>query len=167
MSILRASSLAFAATLVLAAAHASTVRTGRPGASQPPASTWATREQLRDCLAAEAALKERLQAIEASGAAHEKLLEQTQAEAARLQALQAQLDRDDVSAVTSYNTLVKQHNRHVQEINQDANDARPATDAYNADMADYNRRCSALRYRVEDMAAVVAERQKAAASTPP
>jgi uncharacterized protein YhaN len=160
----RTASLALVATFALAAAHATTVRTGKPAASQPAAKAWATRDQLRDCLATEAALKERFRAIDASNAAHEKLFDQVEAERTRLETLQAQLDHDSDTSLLAFNALVKEHNQHVKELNQDAADTRPAADAYNADMVAFNHKCSGLRYRVDDMEAVVAERRKAAAA---
>ena len=154
--------LALVATLALASAGATTVKTGKPAASQPPA--WATRDQLRDCMEAEAALKERFRTIDASNAAHEKMFDQVEAERVRLQALQEQLDRDSDTSLGAFNALVKEHNQHVKALNQDAADSRPASDAYNADMVAFNHRCSGLRYRVDDMEAVVKERKKAAAA---
>jgi predicted nucleic acid-binding Zn-ribbon protein len=157
---------ALAAALAFAPAGATTVRTGKPAASQPAATAFATREQLRACLAAEAGLQERLRAIEAANAAHQKLFDQVEAENARLQALQARLDHDSDASVNAFNAQVQAHNQHVQALNQDAADARPAADAYNADLDAYNRQCGALRYRVEDMQAVEQERRRAAASAP-
>ena len=164
MPALRARLLAIAATLSAGAAHATTVRTGNPADPQAPGKAYATRDQLRDCLMTEAGLKERFAAIEASNAAHEKLFDQVEAENTRLNKLQDELDRDSQTSVNAFNALVKEHNQHVQQLNQDAVDSRPAADAYNADMATFNHRCSGLRYRVEDMEAVTAERRKAAAS---
>jgi len=164
MPALRTASFAVAATFLLGAAGATTVRTGKPAASQASAPVWATRAQLRDCLVAEAGLKQRFGAIEASNAAHEKMFDQVEAENARLETLQAQLDHDSPSALKAFNALVQEHNQHVKALNQDAADSRPANDAYNADMAAFNHRCSGLRYRIEDMEAVVAERKKAAAA---
>ena len=159
-----ARTLALVATLALASAGATTVKTGKPAASQPPAPSWATRDQLRDCLDTEAGLKERFRVIDASNAAHEKMFDQVEAERTRLQALQEQLDHDSDASLAAYNVLVKEHNQHVKALNQDAADGRPAADAYNADMVAFNHRCSGLRYRMDDMEAVTKERKKAAAA---
>ncbi len=150
--------------LLLGTAGATTVKTGKPPASQPPARQWATREQLRDCLDTEAGLKTRFGAIEATNRAHEKLFDQVEAENTRLVELQSQLDHDSETSVRAFNALVKDHNQHVKQLNQDAADARPAADAYNADMVAFNHKCSALVYRVDDMEAVTKERRKAAAA---
>ena len=168
MTLHRASLFALAAALAMAHADATTVKTGKPAASQPAASqpaagSWATRDQLRECLATEADLKERSRAIEATNAAHEKLFDQIEAENDRLGQLQSQLDHDSETSVKAFNALVKEHNLHVKQLNQDAADSRPATDAYNADMSGFNHKCGRLRYRIEDMEAVTRERQKAAA----
>ena len=160
---LHPSLFALAATLVVAGAHATTVKTGKPAATQPAAPAWATRDQLRSCLEREAALKERFRAIEASNAAHEKMFDQVEAENTRLEELHSQLDRDSDTSIKAFNALVKDHNLHVKQLNQDAADSRPASDAYNADMSAFNHQCSGLRYRFEDMEAVTRERKKAAA----
>lgn len=156
--------LALASSLLLVAAGATTVKTGKPPASQPSPRQWATREQLRDCLDAEAGLKTRFAAIEATNNAHEKLFDQVEAENTKLVELQSQLDHDSETSVRAFNALVKDHNQHVRQLNQDAADARPAADAYNADLVAFNHQCSALVYRVEDMEAVTKERRKAAAA---
>ncbi|HEY9026432.1 MAG TPA: hypothetical protein VIP05_19200 [Burkholderiaceae bacterium] len=166
MPALRAASLALATTLALAAAHATTVKTGKPAASQPAAvaASWASRDQLRDCLSTEAGLKERFRAIEASDAVHEKMFDQVEGENVRLEKLQAELDRDSETSIKAFNALVKEHNQHVKDLNADAAASRPVADAYNADMVAFNHKCSHLRYRVDDMEAVMAERRKAAAA---
>jgi hypothetical protein len=163
----RAATLALAATLLAGAVHATTVKTGKPADPQAPGKVYATRDQLRDCLMTEAGLKDRFRAIEASNAAHEKLFDQVEAESTRLNKLQDELDHDSATSVQAFNALVKEHNQHVKQLNQDAIDSRPAADAYNADMSAFNHRCSGLRYRVEDMEAVTAERKKAAAASAP
>jgi len=164
MPILRQSLFVLASLAACAAAGATTVKTGKPAASQPAAHAWATRDQLRDCLDTEAALKERFKAVEAAADAHERLFDQVEAERGKLTALQAQLDHDSEVSVRGFNALVQEHNQHVKELNQDAADSRPASEAYNADMTAYNHRCASLVYRVEDMDAVMRERRKAAAA---
>jgi hypothetical protein len=164
MPSLRLPFLALAALLVVGSAQATAVKTGKPAASQAPARAWATRDQLRECLDIEAGLKTRFRAIAATNAAHEKMFDQVEAENTKLQALQAQLDRDSDTSISAFNALVKDHNLHVKQLNQDAADSRPASDAYNDDMAAFNHRCSQLVYRVEDMEAVMKERRKAAAA---
>ena len=161
---LRTSLLALATLLVAGAAGATTVKTGKPAASQPPARAWATRDQLRECLDIEAGLKTRFGAIEATNAAHEKMFDQVEAESARLRDLQAQLDHDSETSIGAFNALVKDHNQHVKLLNQDAAESRPANDAYNDDMVAFNHKCSALVYKVDDMELVMKERKKAAAA---
>ena len=163
MTVLRPSLVAAATVLGIAHAQATTVKTGKPAASQPAASAWATRAQLRDCVETEAALKERFRVIEAATTAHEKLFDQIEVENTRLEQLHDQLDHDSEVAVKGFNALVKEHNEHVKQLNQDAVDTRPARDAYNADMVAFNHKCSGLRFHIEDMEAVTRERQKAAA----
>ena len=164
MSALRTPSLVLASALLAGSAEATTVKTGKPAASQAPAHAWATRDQLRECLDIEAGLKARFKAIEGSNAAHEKMFEQAEAENTKLRELQSQLDHDSDTSVGAFNALVKDHNQHVRLLNQDAADSRPVNDAYNDDMGAFNRKCSQLVYRVDDMEAVVKERKKAAAA---
>ncbi len=159
----RTSLLVLAATLAMGAADATTVKTGKAAASQPPARAWATRDQLRECLDAEAGLKERFGAIDAATTAHEKIFDEIEAENIRIETLQAQLDHESDSSIKAFNTLVKDHNLRVKQMNQDAATLRPVSDAYNADMAAFNHRCEGLAYRIDDMEAVTRERRKAAA----
>lgn len=164
MSFLRTSLPAFALLALAASADATTVKTGKPAASQPAAHAWATRDQLRECMDIEAGLKTRFKAIEVSNAAHEKMFDQVEAENTRLRELQGQLDRDSDTSINAFNALVKDHNLHVKALNQDAADSRPVSDAYNDDMSAFNRKCSHLVYQVDDMDAVMRERKKAAAA---
>jgi hypothetical protein len=152
-----------AALIASGAAGATTLSTGKP-APTTNASGLASRDQLRDCMMTEASLKQRFEVLEASSAAHEKLAKQVEAEGEHLTELQARLDHDSSTAIKAFNGLVDEHNRHVAELNRDARDSDPASHAYNEDMSAFNRRCSALRYSVEDMDAVMAERKKAAAA---
>jgi len=162
MSLPRTPTIVLAALLIPGLAGATAVKTGQSAASQPAARVFATRDQLRECLDIEAALKARFGAIEASNNAHEQMFNQVEAENAKLLELQAQLDRDSDTAVNAFNALVKDHNLHVKQLNQDAADSQPASSAYNADMLAYNRKCSSLVYRVDDLDAVLKERKKAA-----
>jgi len=163
MSRRRLTLLALVSLAACAAAGATTVKTGKPAASQPAQRAWATRDQLRDCMDTEDALKERFKAVEAAADAHERLFNQVDAESTRLSELQGQLDHESEVAVHGFNALVQEHNQHVKQLNQDAADSRPAAEAYNADMLAYNHRCSKLVYRVDDMEAVMRDRKKAAA----
>ena len=164
MTFLRSALPALVSLLVIGTAGATTVKTGKPAASQPPARVFATRDQLRECMAVEDGLKTRFKAIEVSNAAHEKMFDQVEAENTKLRELQAQIDHDSDTSVNAFNALVKDHNAHVKALNQEAADSRPVSDAYNDDMVAYNHQCSQLVYRVDDMEAVMKERKKAAAA---
>ena len=159
----RTRALALVAALVVASAGATTVKTGKPAASQPAARVFATRDQLRECMDIEAGLKARFGAIEASNNAHEQMFNQVEAENAKLLELQAQLDHDSDTSINAFNAAVKDHNLHVKQLNKDAADSQPISNAYNDDMLAYNRKCSPLVYRVDDLDAVIKERKKAAA----
>jgi len=164
MPALRAASLAFAHALTLGSAHANTLSTGKPAAPGSAASDLATRDQLRECMATEASLKQRYDVLQAASAADEKMAAQVEAETNRLADLQAQLDHDSSTAVKAFNKLVDEHNQHVNELNKRGREADPASHAYNQDMAAFNHRCSSLRYNVDDMEAVMQERKKAEAA---
>ena len=155
-----------AATLVACAlpAAATTISTGKPAASQPPARVYATRAQLRECLAEADALKQRFADISAASAAHDQLFDKVEKEGAALDQREAALDHDNELALQAFNADVKAHNEHVRQLNDQARQSQPVAGTYNADMADYNRRCTPLVYHVEDMDAVMKERAKAAAA---
>lgn len=157
--------LAFAAAMLASgAAFATTLSTGKPADAATPPAGLATRQQLRDCMMTEASLKQRFEALQASGAAHEKMAAQVEAEGDRLAEMQARLDHDSSTEIKAFNSAVDEHNRHVAELNRDAHDTDPASHAYNEDMSAFNHRCSKLRYSVDDMDAVMTERRKAAAA---
>ena len=163
MNLPRAALPALVALLVVAPVGATTIATGKPAASQPATAGWSTRDQLRECLATEAALKERGRVLDVAIQAHVKMSDDIEAENERLEQLKSQLDDSSEKSVKAFNVLVKEHNLHVKALNKDAADSQPATDAYNADLIAFNHRCSGARYRIEDMEAVTRERQKAAA----
>ena len=164
MSSLRFPFLAILSALLAASACATTVKVANSAASQPAPRQWATRDQLRECLAQEDALKARLRDIDAAHVAHDALFDRVEAENAKLLEAQSQLDHDSDTAVHAFNLLVSDHNAHVKQMNQEAGDLQTAGDAYNDDMLAVNRKCSPLAYRVEDMDAVLKERRKAAAA---
>ncbi|MEO5685818.1 MAG: hypothetical protein ABIR54_00515 [Burkholderiaceae bacterium] len=164
MSFLRFPLFAVVALLIVQPARATTVKTGKPAAAQPSARPYATRDQLVDCLDTEAGLKTRFKAIEATNNGHEQLFNQVQAENDKLVELQAQLDHDSETSIRAFNGLIKEHNLHVKQLNQDAADSQPVSNAYNDDMVAFNHKCAKLVYRVDDMEAVMKERKKAAAA---
>ena len=149
-----------------APAHATTVKTGKPAASQPPALAWATRAQLRDCMDTEDSLKQRSAAIEGDDAAHARRFDEIAAEGTRLSETQARLDGDDTAAVNAFNQQVQAHNDHVKALNEQAGQSQPVVQALQADMAAYNRQCATLAYRPEDLDALTLERKRRAASAP-
>jgi len=153
-----------AVLLACGAAGATTLSTGKPADATASPAGLATRDQLRDCMTTEASLKQRYQALEASTAAHEKMAAQVDAEGDRIRELHDKLDHDSPTAVKAYNGLIEEHNKHINELNRNAKESQPVTHAYNDDMAAFNHRCSSLHYSVDDMEAVMAERQKAAAA---
>lgn len=130
----------------------------------PAAGTYATREQLRDCLSLDDGLKARLHAMEAAAVAHNQKFDADAAEGARLVERKARLDRSDKAAIQAFNQAVQEHNVHLQQVDEEAVAADVATKALNADQAAADLKCGSLTYRPADMDAVVKERRKAAAA---
>jgi hypothetical protein len=156
--------LTLALILALAAgtAAATTVAvTAKPAASQSAPHAYATRDQLRDCMDTEDALKAKRRALEATQATHEAHVTAFEAENAKIVEVQGQLDHDSPTAISAFNLLVSEHNVHVKALNQEGADDQAAADSYNADALALNRKCASLVYRVEDMDAVMKERRKA------
>ena len=131
------------------------------------AGTFATREQLRECLALDDGLKARMQAMEAATLAHNKQFDANEAEGARLADMKAKLDRSDKAAIVAFNQAVAEHNKHLQQSDEEATASDAATKAYAADRAAVDQKCGPLTYRPADMDAVTKERKKAAAASAP
>jgi hypothetical protein len=131
-------------------------------AKPPVAGTYATREQLRECLGLDDGLKSRLHAMETATVAHNQKFDANQAEGVKLVELKAKLDRGDKAAVQAFNQTVQEHNVHLQQVDEEAVAADVATQSLNADQAAVDQKCGPLTYRPADMDAVVKERRKAA-----
>jgi len=155
--------VAGALTLLASAVGATTVEMAKPAASRAVARGYATRDQLRDCLDQEAALKSRFHAIDAASTARDETTARLQAEGAKVREMQAQLDRADPAAVARFKDFLARHNANVVALNKEVADAEADTDAYNADSAAVNQKCMAMAYRTQDMDAVLKERKKAGA----
>jgi hypothetical protein len=151
-------------TLLASAAGATTVEMAKPAASQPKGHGYATRDQLRECLELESALKTRLRAINAASAAREETAVRLQAEGVQVREMQSQVDRDNATSVRKFKEFLAQHNANVVALNQSITDAEPATDAYNVDSAAVNQKCTGLAYHTQDIDAVLKERKKAEAA---
>ena len=131
----------------------------------PTAGTYATRDQLRECLSLDDGLKARLHAMEAANVAHNKKFDANETEGAGLVETKARLDRSDKAAILAFNQAVQEHNAHLQQVDDEAVAADAATKALDADQAAVDRKCSPLSYRPADMDAVMKERKKAAAAS--
>ena len=130
----------------------------------PVMGTYATREQLRECLTLDDGLKTRLHAMEAAAAAHNQKFDANEAEGARLVEMKARLDRSDKAAILAFNQAVQEHNGHLQQVDEEAVAADVSTKALNADQAAVDQKCGSLTYRPADMDAVMKERKKAASA---
>lgn len=149
------------ASLAATACGACAASMSHPPASQPVGRLYATRDQLRDCMDLEDALKARRKTLDAVSDAHEAQLTAIQAEDAKIVDVQGRLDHESETAITAFNLLVADHNAHVKEFNKEADDMRASSDAYNADALALNRKCSKMAYSVDDMNAVMKERRAA------
>jgi hypothetical protein len=133
----------------------------------PVAGTYATRDQLRECMDLEDGLKGRLHAIQAATALHNQKFDANEAEGARLVEMKAKLDRSDKAAIQAFNQAVQDHNVHLQQVDDEAAAADVENKALNADQAAADRKCGPLTYRPADMDAVMKERKKATAASAP
>ena len=131
----------------------------------PAAGTYATREQLRECLALDDGLKARLHAMEVAAAAHNQKFEASEVEGTQLVEMKARLDRGDKAAIQAFNQAVQEHNVHLQQMDEEAVASDAATKALNADQAAADQKCGPLTYRPADMDVVLKERKKAAAAS--
>ncbi|MGN6528165.1 MAG: hypothetical protein ACTHL8_17385 [Burkholderiaceae bacterium] len=158
--------MSFARPVLLALAAAALAPAVAAAAPKPaPASAtpaFASRDQLRQCLAEEDALKARLDAIQARHAEHERRLSALEAENDRIVEVQGQLDTTSEVAVNAFNLLVSDHNVHARQLNEAAAASRAESEAYNAAILQHNRDCARLVYRVDDLQAVTRERRAAA-----
>ncbi len=135
-------------------------------AKAPVAGTYATRDQLRECLALDDGLKARMRAMEAAAVLHNQKFDANEAEGAKLVEMKAKLDRSDKAAIAAFNQAVQDHNTHLQQVDDEAVASDAATKALNADQSAVDQKCGSLTYRPADMDAVMKERKKAAASAP-
>ena len=149
------------AALLAANATADAATATRPSASQPVGRLYATRDQLRECMDLEDALKARRKALDEADQAHEAQLTAIQAEDQKIVDVQAELDRGSSTAITAFNLLVSDHNAHVKTFNKEREQLQAATDTFNDDSLALNRKCSKMAYNVEDMDAVMKERRAA------
>ena len=131
----------------------------------PAAGTYATRDQLRECLSLDDGLKARMHALEAETVVHNQKFDANEVEGARLVEMKAKLDRSDKAAIQAFNQAVQEHNAHLQQVDEEAVAGDVATKALNADQAAVDQKCGPLTYRPADMDVVVKERKKAAAAS--
>lgn len=124
--------------------------------------TFGTRDQLRECTTLDDALKTRQHTVEAGVLANNRMVDDNDAESARLVQMKQALDRSDKAAILKFNEAVLAYKQHVQASEQAADDSQAASKALSADRADMDQKCASLTYRPADMDAVTRERRKAA-----
>ena len=158
----RTSLISLVALLFVAAADAADPA-APPAASPAPAGVRATRDQLRECLTAEDGLKQREHALQAASAENRKMGASLEAESDQIRGTGARMDETNPMSATAYDAMVKSHNLRVRQLNAAEAALRPVSQAFVADVAAFQSRCSGLTYLVEDMEAVAREREKATA----
>ena len=151
MSLLRISFLLAACLTLAGAARAAS-----------PAKPFGTRDQLRECLDLDDALKVRWQAIQVAIADNNRKFGENDADEAKLVEMKAKLDRSDKAAILAFNKAVTEHSQRIQQANQDGDATDAANKAYLADRAAANGQWASLTYRPADIDAVAKERKKAA-----
>ena len=157
MSASRVMFVAAALTLFAAAA-------GAADATQAHAHAYATRDQLRECMDLEAALKTRFHDIATANTSNDAMGDSLAAEATQVHATQARLDRSDAAAVTAFKQSVAAYNERVVAWKKATADVETANDAYKVDSAAVDQKCVGLSYHPQDIDAVMKERKKAAAA---
>jgi hypothetical protein len=156
MTALRLPLLVVSSLLLAATAGAATVK------PPPKPAVFGTREQLRECLDLDDAMKTRRRTLEADAAEHNKKFDANDAEDARLVDMKAKLDRTNKDAILAFNKAVAEHAQHTHDLNQEADQQEASMKAFQADKADMDDKCGNLTYRPADIDAVNKERKKAA-----
>ncbi|WP_338844889.1 hypothetical protein V8J88_14610 [Massilia sp. W12] len=134
---------------------------GKYGKPVPPPDTpYASRDQLRACIAQE----DRLQALRRTTRDLEKNNQADLRAVARsgeaLRRAQADVNRDDQAAVAALHQQLDEHNALATAVNQRAEAMQAKADALQAAHAAYQRDCYHLKYRIEDRKAVIQEKNQ-------
>lgn len=137
---------------------------GALAAGKNVGATFGTRDQLRECMSLDDALKLRSQALEASVKATNQQVADNDAEGARLGEMKKTLDRSDKAAIQKFNEAALAHNQHVKDAEQAGADEEAATRLFSDDRADMDQKCGSLTYRPADMDAIAKERSRKAAA---
>jgi hypothetical protein len=147
-------------SLLCAGAVAATAKASKPAT----AGTFGTRDQLRECLDLDDAIKVRAQALAAAATATNARIAVNEDEGLKLADMRKTLDRSDKAAIATFNQLATAHNQHSQQVEDDAAKAEADNSALSADKAAMDEKCGPLTYRPADMDAVNRERRKSAAA---
>jgi hypothetical protein len=137
---------------------------GAAAADATKARTYATRDQLRECVDLQAALKTRFHAIAAANTANDTMGDSLAAEGTAVHETQARLDRSDAAAMTAFRQSVAAYNERVVAWKQATTDIETANEAYKVDSAAVDQKCVGLSYHPQDIDAVMKERRKAGAA---
>lgn len=126
---------------------------------------YATRDQLRECLDLQAALKVRFHARAQAGTVDDAEGDSLEAEGAKVHDAQGKLDRGDPAAVLAFKQAVADYNARVIAWKAATARGQAADDAYKTDSAVVDQECVGLSYRTQDVDAVMKERKKLAGAT--
>ncbi len=125
---------------------------------------YATRDQLRECMALQAALKLRYHGLEQANATNDATGASLEADGAKVHDMQGKLDRGDKAAVAAFRRAVDDYNERVLAWKKQTADAQDADAAYKMDSGVVDQKCVGLAYHPQDIDGVVKERKKAAAA---
>jgi hypothetical protein len=150
----------FLAVTLLALSASALAGTAKPA----KATVFGSRDQLRECLDLDDAMKQRRHAVEVATAEHDRRFDANEAEDAQLAQAKASLDRSDKSAIQAFNKAVQDHQQRTLEINEQADAADAMNKSYEADKQAMDDKCGHLTYRPADIDAVNKERKKPSAS---
>lgn len=122
------------------------------------APSFASRDQLRACMQAEARLKPQVAEARRTLDENDRLIKAvTDGDAALLAEQAALTGTQDDAAVDAFNRKIEARNARVEELNRKAATAQAALNRLNADLLAHNQRCMSLVYRIADYEAVKRE----------
>jgi hypothetical protein len=147
-------------SLLCSGAVAATAKASKPAT----AGTFGSRDQLRQCLDQDDAIKARTQALAATATATSARMSVNDVDAGKLADMKKALDRSDKAAILAFNQLAVAHNAHVQEVDDDVAKTDAANGVLTADKIAMDQDCGSLTYRPADVDAVNRERKKAVAA---
>lgn len=134
---------------------------GKYGKPVPPPDTpYASRDQLRACIAREdqlAELRRQTRNLDVQNRADLHAVEQS---ARALERARQNPERDSVQGSAALQAQLQAHNALVMEANQRADQMQAKANALDTAQAAWQRECFHLKYRIEDRKAVIQEKNQ-------